>query len=116
MLRVSPDPDGAGTAAGEVPGGATSADKVDNDREVVADEAEEVGDTPLEAEPDGVEVAAGKGPPRPREDNPDPDAPGAVEVLKARGGTAADRVGTAKGVAGDVVDVTMVVWEENKGW
>ena len=113
-MRVSPDPAAAGAAPGEVLGGATSAVKVDNDIEVVVDEADEVGDTPIEAEPDGVDVVADNGPPRPREVSLDPDTAGAVEVLKA--GTEADRVDTAKGVADEVVDVTMVVWAEYKGW
>ena len=112
LLRVSPDPAADGAAPGEVLGGATSAVKVDNDIEDVADEAEEVGDTPIEAEPDGVDVVADNGPPRPREVGLDPDAAVVVEVLKARGGTEADRVDTVKGIA----DVTMVVWAEYKGW
>lgn len=90
-MGVSPDPDTAGAVAGEVLSGATSADRVGNAIDVVADEGDEV-ETP-----------------RPKEASPDPDAAGAFEVLKARGGTAAVRVDNATEVDDDVVVDDMVV-------
>ena len=74
---MSPDPDTAGAAVGEVLGGATSA-------EVVANKADEVEDALVDAEPDGAEVPAADGSPGFKEASPDPDAAGAVEVLKTR--------------------------------